>query len=241
MPPLERPATITTAAGAVIQVDATRTVKRESILDRGKEVHRRIEKQVMGDVEEVKVNVTGKEEWWALRILNTIICLHTLLVNGKVVRPSPVETIHLIIVHTRIAFPQRELPVVGWLGGHLVFGVIDEVERREVKAPAPPVGATPSNAPSTPKRQRRAKNASSAPEKDDQKKLDHFFTLIRSPTKAAGTASTSITEGVETLTEARARSDKVDEAHAGEPTGSGAAQQPPAPSWGYLLSDTKTR
>jgi hypothetical protein len=33
--------------------------------------------------------------------------------------------IHLIIVHTRIAFPQRELPVVGWLGGHLVFGVID--------------------------------------------------------------------------------------------------------------------
>jgi hypothetical protein len=32
------------------------------ILDRGKEVHRRIEKQVMGDVEEVKVNVTGKEE-----------------------------------------------------------------------------------------------------------------------------------------------------------------------------------
>lgn len=88
MPPLERPATITTAAGAVIQIDATRTVKRESILDRGKEVHRRIEKQVMGDVEEVKVNVTGKEEWWALRILNTIICLHTLLENGKVVRPS---------------------------------------------------------------------------------------------------------------------------------------------------------
>lgn len=89
LPPLERPATITTAAGAVIQVDATRTVKRESILDRGKEVHRRIEKQVMGDVEEVKVNVTGKEEWWALRILNTIICLHTLLENGKVVRFLP--------------------------------------------------------------------------------------------------------------------------------------------------------
>lgn len=135
---------------------------------------------------------------------------------------------------------------MGWLGGHLVFGVIDEVERREIKAPHPTDEPTPSNAPSTPKRQRRAKNASTVPEKDDQKKLDHFFTLIRSPTKAAGPASTSIAEGVENASsrlegEAAEWSDKVDEAHTGEPAGSGAAQQPTAPSWGYLLSDTKTR
>lgn len=127
--------------------------------------------------------------------------------------------------------------------------MIDEVERREVEAPAPAVEAAPMSAPATPKRHRRAKNASTVPEKDDQKKLDHFFTLIRSPTKTAGPASTSTAEGVENASpqleaDALARSDKVDEvdeARAGEPTGSGAAQQPTAPSWGYLLSDTKTR
>lgn len=85
LPPLERPATITTSAGATIEIDTKRTVRREGILDRGKEIHRKIEKQVMGDVEEVKVNVSGKEEWWALRILNTIVCLETLLSTGKVV------------------------------------------------------------------------------------------------------------------------------------------------------------
>ena len=135
---------------------------------------------------------------------------------------------------------------MGWLGGHLVFGVIDEVERREIKAPHPTDEPTPSNAPSIPKRERRAKNASTVPEKDAQKKLDHFFTLIRSPTKAAGPASTSTAEGVENASsrldrDAPAGSNQVDEAHEGEPIGSSAAQQPTAPSWGYLLSDTKTR
>ncbi|GAA5862721.1 hypothetical protein JCM3774_001896 [Rhodotorula dairenensis] len=224
LPPLERPATITTSAGAVIQVDATRTVKRESILDRGKEVHRRIEKQVMGDVEEVKVNVTGKEEWWALRILNTVICLHTLLEKGKV----------------------RELPVVGWLGGHLVFGVIDEVERREIVPPPPEPAPSPSKAPATPKRRRRTEKARETPEKDDQRKLDQFFQLIRSPAKPGGTVAGSRDTGPAAgLNEDKMADESggIDAAAAGPPPVGSSAPTPTAklPTWGYLLSDTKTR
>ncbi|GAA5989834.1 hypothetical protein JCM10908_002339 [Rhodotorula pacifica] len=222
LPPLERPATITTSAGAVIQINATRTVKRESILDRGKEVHRRIEKQVMGDVEEVKVNVTGKEEWWALRILNTIVCLQTLLENGKV----------------------RELPVVGWLGGHLVFGVIDEVERREVKPPATADDAAVASTPSpTVNRRRRVSKATAPPQKDDQRKLDQFFTLIRSPAKpgndllseVGGTEASSQSKSATASTSSDATAASIS-----QPAQTG-APKPRSRAWGFLLSDTKTR
>ncbi|GAA6063246.1 hypothetical protein JCM10212_000348 [Sporobolomyces blumeae] len=120
LPPLERPATIETASGTIITIDQTRTIKRENILDGGKLVHAKIEKAIMGDVVPIKVEVEGKESWWALRILNMIVSLLTLHNTGKV----------------------RELPVVAFVGQHLIFGVIDEIERRTypvVAAPPPPL------------------------------------------------------------------------------------------------------
>ncbi|GAA5904369.1 hypothetical protein JCM8208_004174, partial [Rhodotorula glutinis] len=84
LPPLARPATITTASGTTIAVDTARTVRREGVLDKGRAVHAKIERDVMGPVDEVKVEVQGKEEWWALRILNTAACVETLLETGRV-------------------------------------------------------------------------------------------------------------------------------------------------------------
>lgn len=85
LPPLERPAKITSAKGAEIVIDTKKTVKREKVLVKGTEVHTRIEKQVMGDVQQVKVETEGLESWWALRLLNTIVSLSILIEKGRVV------------------------------------------------------------------------------------------------------------------------------------------------------------
>jgi exonuclease V len=55
------------------------------VLDKGRAVHKVLEKEAMGDTEEVTVVVGQKEEWWALRILNTIVCLETLTATGLAV------------------------------------------------------------------------------------------------------------------------------------------------------------
>ncbi|SCZ98051.1 BZ3500_MvSof-1268-A1-R1_Chr3-3g06543 [Microbotryum saponariae] len=163
LPPLERPAEILSKSGATITIDRTRTVAREKILDGGKAVHLKIEKQVMGDVEPVKVDVAGKEEWWALRFLNTIVCFETLVRTGRT----------------------REIPVTGFVGEFLVSGVIDEVERREIESkPAMSEPKTPSK-PQTPS-SIRTKNAGAKPEVDtSQRKLVSFF---KSPSSSSKTS-----------------------------------------------------
>ncbi|GAA5923355.1 hypothetical protein JCM3775_007513 [Rhodotorula graminis] len=198
LPPLARPATITTPAGATIAVDTARTVRREGVLDRGRAVHAKIEREVMGPVEEVKVDVQGKEEWWALRILNTAACLETLLETGRV----------------------REVPVVGWVGEFLVFGVCDEIERREIPPPPSPPAPTkrdlvdPSTAPrpSTP----------TTPKKDQQSTLKHFFAPVESPSRRA--KAKECQDGVVDLTSEE-----------------GEVDPPAGPRWRFVLSDTKTR
>jgi len=85
LPSLERPATITTSKGLELVVDKKKTVKREKVLVDGTKVHSKIEKQVMGDIQQVKVETEGKESWWALRILNTIVSLSILIERGRVV------------------------------------------------------------------------------------------------------------------------------------------------------------
>lgn len=92
LPPSERPASIVTSTGATIPLNQNRTVAREVVLDKGRAVHKVLEKEAMGDAEEIKVVVGQKEEWWALRILNTITCLETLISTGLAVSPS--EPLH---------------------------------------------------------------------------------------------------------------------------------------------------
>lgn len=58
---------------------------REVILDKGREVHKVIETQVMGDLEEVIVEANSDEEKWALRVINLIVGLVMLLETGRTV------------------------------------------------------------------------------------------------------------------------------------------------------------
>lgn len=66
-------------------LNVKRTVQREIVLEKGREVHRVIEKEVMGTQEEVKVQISRKDEWWALRLVNLMVCLEVLLETGRAV------------------------------------------------------------------------------------------------------------------------------------------------------------
>ncbi|KAM0749671.1 hypothetical protein T439DRAFT_348501 [Meredithblackwellia eburnea MCA 4105] len=196
LPPSQRPAEIRTASGAVVPVDQKRNVAREKILVKGREVHKVLEVEAMGEQEEVKVAVQAKEEWWALRLVNTMVCLQTLLDTGKA----------------------REIPVMGFVDSFLVFGVIDEVDRRTLPPTEPltsnPVAPKP---PPTPKKKNHV-TSSQAPIKtkediDSQTKLERFFSPTASQVKA--------------------------ETPAFSPCDTPLSTSPPL--WKYVVSDTKTR
>lgn len=218
LPPLARPATITTASGATIEVDTERTVKREGMLDRGRAVHAKIEREVMGPVEEVKVEVQGKEEWWALRILNTATCLETLFETGRVVRPPCTLTFRLAVL-TSDRTPQREVPVVGWVGDFLVFGVCDEIERREVHLPPSPVkrDGVPASTPPRPATPTTSK-------KDQQSTLKQFFSPVALPSQSSRSTGKARADDVVDLTSLESEEEPV-----------------ARPRWCFVLSDTKTR
>ncbi|CEQ39853.1 SPOSA6832_01401, partial [Sporobolomyces salmonicolor] len=236
LPPLQRPASITTSTGASISIDMSRTVKREGVLDKGKAVHARIEKQVMGDVEPVKVEVEGKEEWWALRCLNTIVSLETLLATGRV----------------------REVPVVGFVREFLVFGVIDEIERREItlppSSPVPTIKSArsdrppsalpvpPINPPKAPSARplprspikSKPKAAETTPKKSEQRTLLQFFSPSPSLSKTVkGKEKALDQDAVLDLTEEGDTSDYE--------AGAQAPFEEPNTRSGFVLSDTKTR
>ncbi|KAL8292472.1 hypothetical protein RQP46_001084 [Phenoliferia psychrophenolica] len=159
-----RPTSIQTASGVPIVLDGPRQVHRDAVLDKGTVVHRKLEKEVMGDQEEVKVEVNSKEEHWGLRILNTLVCLMTLLETGKT----------------------AEIPCFGYVDGRtLVYGKIDAIERRTRSAPpatlpTPPKKASPASTATTSASPSRGKPAT-AP---DQPRLDQFFSP--SPSKGKG-------------------------------------------------------
>ncbi|KAK4046437.1 hypothetical protein OIO90_006569 [Microbotryomycetes sp. JL221] len=149
-----RPSEIVTASGSTIKVDTNRTAARDVILAKGKHVHRDLEIEAMGDAT-VKVGVTKKEEWWALRLLNTMTALDTLITTGLA----------------------REIPVVGSVQDLLVLGVVDEIVRKPrakstASAPASPTGSASSN--------KRKKI-----DDPNQRKLSSFFRVPPSPQKDA--------------------------------------------------------
>ncbi|SCV74801.1 BQ2448_7830 [Microbotryum intermedium] len=221
LPPLERPTEILSKSGATITIDRTRTVAREKILDGGKAVHLKIEKQVMGDIEPVKVDVAGKEEWWALRFLNTMVCLETLVRTGRTVSKMKVTKSR----DQKLMFEiesQREIPVTGFVGDFLVFGVIDEVERREIKSKPAIEPKTPSkpHKPTTP----RTKKIGAKVELDiSQRNLEAFF---KSPSSSKMVQDPSDVDSAEPST---------------SPAEVPANNEVPSSSWGYIMSDTKTR
>lgn len=108
-------------------------------------------------------------------------------------------------------FPQREVPVVGFVGDFLVFGVIDEVDRRELPSPT----ASTSASPFTPTKKATGSKTSTTPVKDDQVKLERFFSPVSSPSKKGKEKAANQEEAEPKHVDTR--------------------------RWGFYISDSKTR
>jgi hypothetical protein len=131
---------------------------------------------------------------------------------------------------------QREVPVVGWVRSFLVFGVIDEIERREFPIPPPAAStltskiSTLTSQPSVPpvtlsSAKGKGKKAAppATPEKDPQLTLKQFFSSVPSPSKKGKEKAVDQDAPPETIMGSREE--------AAEPT----------VRTGFVLSDTKTR
>lgn len=128
LPPAQRPSTIITSSGSVVRVDLPKMVEREAILNKGSVVHEKLEREVMGEV--IKVETETREEKMALRIVNLVVGLDTLIQTGIAVGPSGKMG---ALADSRLT--QRELPVLGFIHERLILGVIDEVSRRDYPPP----------------------------------------------------------------------------------------------------------
>ncbi|ODN78010.1 hypothetical protein L202_05096 [Cryptococcus amylolentus CBS 6039] len=153
LPVAQRPSTITSTSGKLITVDTVRTEGKERVMKRGGEIHKRLEREI--HPEEVVVGTVSREDVWGLRFLNMFSAVEALLTIGKC----------------------REFPVVGFVNGVMVLGIIDEIIRRPLK---PTKGKAPSKPPSP----------------NRQTSLSSFF----SPTKPRPAPSSSPTDGLKART-----------------------------------------
>ena len=112
LPPSQRPTSIVTPSGATVQLDVKQAKDREDILEKGRTVHEKLEKEIHPG-ERIYVRTKSKEDDWALRMLKFVTGVKALLEGGCC----------------------RELNVFGILHGRLVLGVIDEIDRRTLTLP----------------------------------------------------------------------------------------------------------
>ncbi|OCB87070.1 hypothetical protein A7U60_g5805 [Sanghuangporus baumii] len=99
----KRPQSFVTPKGKEIKVEAKVAAKNEDILDKGKIVHKKLEREI--HKEEVLIKVKRKEEIWALKLLDFLVRLKTIKATSVV----------------------RELPIWGIIQDHPVYGKIDEL------------------------------------------------------------------------------------------------------------------
>lgn len=138
------------------------------------------------------------------------------------------------------SFSQREVPVFGFVDDFLVFGVIDEVERRDVIPDLTSPVKTPvkksSKKPPKSSGKKKGKGKGKATEQEEeasQSKLDSFF---KKPLQSITIDSSSDVEIVTGTKEEKEENNQV-EANSKEPIISIASKL----RWGYIISDTKTR
>ncbi|KAH8101582.1 exonuclease V a 5' deoxyribonuclease-domain-containing protein [Cristinia sonorae] len=100
------PVTITTATSKTIFVDQEVVAVKERVMRRGRSVHKALEREIHPRVDRVKT--ATEEERWALRLVNLISSMLSLLDTGRC----------------------REMQVFGVYDAQLIVGIIDEVERK---------------------------------------------------------------------------------------------------------------
>ncbi|KAF9270681.1 hypothetical protein L218DRAFT_50776 [Marasmius fiardii PR-910] len=153
----ERPDSFVTKAGKEIQVEKPIAAKNEVQLNKGKAVHKKLEREI--HPEDVIVPVDTKEDGWGLRLLNMVTGFRTLLRLGCA----------------------RELPVFGIIKGHVVVGIIvclfpthslctsdnqqDEVLRTQINHdfPSSLSKRPPQSNPTTPRKPKRSRTSPDLP------------------------------------------------------------------------------
>lgn len=86
LPTADRPTSLISTNGVEVRLDARRSQARDAILEKGRVVHQVLEDALLVDVVQVvEVVAKDKEEWWTLKILDTMANLERLLQTGVVV------------------------------------------------------------------------------------------------------------------------------------------------------------
>ncbi|GJJ13174.1 hypothetical protein Clacol_007425 [Clathrus columnatus] len=133
-----RPPVFTTRHGKEIKVEQHTAVVNDATLKGGHAVHITLEREIHPD--RVKIEVQSEEELWARKFLDMLACIQTLALSGIC----------------------REFPVVGFVHGQLVAGIIDEIKRAPYTKADPTADIATDSPPSSPPR--------SQPNHTDQKR-----------------------------------------------------------------------
>ncbi|KAH7338830.1 exonuclease V a 5' deoxyribonuclease-domain-containing protein [Rhizoctonia solani] len=125
LPPSLRPEVLETRSGKKIQVQQEVAIKNHRILKKGTAVHKKLEREIRPI--EVEITPNTREDTWGLKLLNMISNLRILIDEGCC----------------------REMPVMGFVHGHFVTGVIDEILRASNTSRPTVSRGTPSQEPSS--------------------------------------------------------------------------------------------
>ncbi|CAE6507015.1 unnamed protein product [Rhizoctonia solani] len=115
LPPSLRPEVLETRSGKKIQVQREVAIKNDRVLKKGTAVHKKLEQEIRPI--EVEITPKTREDAWGLKLLNMISNIRILIDEGCC----------------------REMPVMGFVHGHFVTGIIDEI----LRAPNAPQSTVP--------------------------------------------------------------------------------------------------
>ncbi|PBK76928.1 hypothetical protein ARMSODRAFT_1079004 [Armillaria solidipes] len=105
-----RPASFVSRNGKEISVKKDVAAVNNKVQKRGTFIHKQLEQELHT---KVPVQVTTDEERWGLRFVNMLSSIQFLLTRGRA----------------------REMPVFGFVQGHIVTGIIDELKRETTGSP----------------------------------------------------------------------------------------------------------
>lgn len=109
-----RPASFVSRNGKDMSVKKDVAAVNNKVLKRGTFVHKKLEREL--NPEKTVVQVATDEEHWGVRIVDMLLSIHSLLAQGHA----------------------REMPVFGFVQGHIITGIIDELIRETAGSPDSP-------------------------------------------------------------------------------------------------------
>ncbi|KAI0800592.1 exonuclease V [Fomes fomentarius] len=159
----DRPDSFVTSEGKVIRISKHAAATNDRIVTRGRSVHKVLEREIQPEPDQV--SITLAEERWALRIINMLNALQTLVEVGRC----------------------REMPVFGIVHDQVVTGIIDEIVRTPAPTEEPVVGPEPSSSKSSPNKRTAPNTTSSTPSSSKKSRREPdvdqpHITMFFSPT-----------------------------------------------------------